>query len=134
MPHSVSVKDYMADHLVTFTPDMDLQAAVDALLEKGISGAPVIDKLGNIVGILSERDCLKVTLNASYYGEKIGKVADFMTTQVKTIEIDTSILEVAKLFLEHPYRRYPVVDDNRLVGQISRRDVLRALQRLWQAW
>ncbi len=134
MPHSVSVQDYMAHHLVTFTPDMDLQTAVDLLLEKGISGAPVIDKLGNIVGILSERDCLKVTLNASYHGEKIGKVADFMATDVKTIDADTSILEVAKLFLANPYRRYPVMDENRLVGQISRRDVLRALQRLWQAW
>jgi CBS domain-containing protein len=49
---------------------------------------------------------------------------------VKTIDADTSILELAELFLKSPYRRYPVMDDNRLVGQISRRDVLRAMEKL----
>lgn len=128
MLSSVSVKDYMAASLVTFTADTDVLHAIHLLIDKGISGAPVVDKLGNIIGILSEKDCLKVALEASYHGQYGGKVADYMSPKVITVDADASIVEVAKMFLESPYKRYPVVDDNRLVGQISRRDVLKAFE------
>jgi len=129
MLHKISVKDYMAANLVTFTPEMDVLSAIHFLIEKGISGAPVTDRTGNIVGMLSEKDCLKVALNAGYYEEWGGKVEEYMCRTVSTVEEDLSILEVAKMFLDAPYKRYPVVDaENRLVGQISRRDVLRALE------
>ncbi|MDX1604986.1 MAG: CBS domain-containing protein, partial [Candidatus Competibacterales bacterium] len=106
--------------------------AIHLLLKNRISGAPVVDKLGNIVGILSEKDCLKVMLTASYYEEPGGKVEEFMTPEVKTVDAESSLVDVAEIFLETNYRRFPVVaDGNRLVGQISRRDVLRALERLW---
>ena len=132
MLHSISVKDYMASNLVTFTPDMGILDAIHLLLKNRISGAPVVDKLGNIVGILSEKDCLKVMLTASYYEEPGGKVEEFMTPEVKTVDAESSLVDVAEIFLETNYRRFPVVaDGNRLVGQISRRDVLRALERLW---
>lgn len=129
MLHKISVKDYMAANLVTFTPDMDVLSAIHILIEKGISGSPVVDRTGNIVGLLSEKDCLKVALNAGYYEEWGGKVEEYMSRTVTTVEEDLSILEVAKMFLDASYKRYPVVDaSNRLVGQISRRDVLRALE------
>lgn len=129
MLHKISVKDYMAANLVTFTPDMDVLSAIHILIEKGISGSPVVDRTGNIVGLLSEKDCLKVALNAGYYEEWGGKVEEYMSRTVTTVEEDLSILEVAKMFLDASYKRYPVVDaENRLVGQISRRDVLRALE------
>ena len=131
MPRPVTVKDYMSAQLVVFDPDMDILAAISQLIEKRISGAPVVDKQGNLVGILSEKDCLRVALQASYHGESAGRVREYMHTQVKAVDSDASIPDVAAMFLGDEYRRYPVIRDNRLVGQISRRDVLRALEALW---
>ncbi len=128
MLNSVAVKDYMAASLVTFKPDMDVLKAIHLLMENGISGAPVVDNLGEIVGILSEKDCLKVALEASYNEGYGGTVEDYMSPQVITVDADTSVLDVARMFLEAQYKRYPVVEDNRLIGQISRRDVLRAFE------
>ncbi|MEW6169120.1 MAG: CBS domain-containing protein [Pseudomonadota bacterium] len=127
MLHSISVKDYMVESLLTFTPEMDVMTAIHLLCDRGCSGAPVLDNLGNIVGILSEHDCLKVAVHASYHGVMGGRVADFMSRNPVTVDAELSVLEVAKMFLDKPYRRYPVVEDNRLVGVISRTDVLRAI-------
>lgn len=132
MLQNISVKDYMAAHLVTFKAETDILEAIHVLVDKRISGAPVVDKLGNIIGILSEKDCLEVALQSSFYGELGGQVEEFMSSQVETVDANASIVDVAKLFLESNFRRYPVVDENnRLVGQISRRDVLKALEALW---
>ena len=131
MPKSARVRDYMAANLVTFTPDMEILRAIHALIENRISGAPVVDEHGNLIGMLSEQDCMKVALHAGYYEEFGGRVEEYMNREVKTVDADTSILQLAEMFLSTPYRRYPVIDDNRLVGQVSRRDVLRALESLW---
>jgi CBS domain-containing protein len=132
MLHSITVKDYMAASLITFTPEMDILEAIHLLVRNRISGAPVVDNLGNIVGILSEKDCLAVALQSSYHGEMGGRVKEFMTEKVATVSSNASLVDVARMFLETNFRRYPVVDDNnRLVGQISRRDVLKALEALW---
>jgi len=130
MSKSITVRDFMAANLVTFTPDMEILRAINALVEKRISGATVVDERGNIVGMLSEQDCMKVALHAAYYVYLGGQGSEYMSTEVKTIDAGTSILELAELFLNSPYRRYPVVERNRLVGQISRRDVLRAMEQL----
>lgn len=128
MLSSLKVRDYMAANLVSFSPDTDIFTAVHALVKNRISGAPVLDEHGNLLGVLSERDCVKVALDAGYYSEAGGKVIEYMTKDVRTIDSDMSILELAELFLKDTYRRYPVVEDNRLVGQVSIRDVLRALE------
>ena len=70
---------------------------------------------------------MAVATKSGYYGEAGGKVSEFMVTNVQTVDVDTSVLDIAKMFMEKPYKRYPVTDDNRLVGQISRRDVLKAI-------
>jgi len=131
MLKDANVKEYMSSIVVTFTPEMDVLAAINQLVNKRISGAPVVDKTGNIVGILSEQDCMKIALSSSYYGESAGKVAEYMHPTVKTVDADASIVEVASMFLQDGFLRYPVLEDNRLVGQISRRDVLKALEALW---
>ena len=132
MPKSIKVKDYMAAQLVTFYPGTDILEAIQTLLEYRISGATVVDNLGNIVGILSEKDCLAVALQTSYHGQRDSTVEHFMSQDVKTVHANTSLVEVARLFLDTNHRRYPVVnDEGRLIGQISRRDVLKALQALW---
>ncbi|MDX1513995.1 MAG: CBS domain-containing protein [Gammaproteobacteria bacterium] len=131
MLKSVKVRDYMAANLVTLSPEMEILRAIHLLVEKRISGAPVVDEHGNMVGVLSEQDCMKVALDAGYYEEYGGHVHEYMSKKVETVEADASILTLAERFIEGKYRRFPVVEDNRLVGQISRRDVLRALEHLW---
>ena len=129
---SALVKDYMTGKLVTFQPDTDVLDAIHELVMHGISGAPVTDDTGELVGMLSELDCMKVALHAGYHGEWGGPVADFMTSEIETVDAYMSIIDLAQLFLDTSYRRFPVVTDNRLVGQISRRDVLRALAQIAQ--
>jgi CBS domain-containing protein len=127
---SALVKDYMTGRLVTFSPDTDVLDAIHELVRHGISGAPVVDDYGSLVGIISELDCMKIALTAGYHGDMGGPVSEYMTSDTETVDASTSIIDLAQQFLESGYRRYPVMQDNRLVGQISRRDVLRALGEL----
>lgn len=130
LKRAAKARDYMTRHLITLTPDMEVMHAVGIFVERQISGAPVLDPTGNLVGMLSEKDCMRVALSAGYYGEWGGRVAEYMHAPVATIDADMPIVEVAQLFAEREYRRYPVLEDARLVGQLSRSDVLRALQQL----
>ncbi|MDX1404097.1 MAG: CBS domain-containing protein [Woeseiaceae bacterium] len=127
---SALVKDYMSGKLLTFNPDSDVLDAIHELVQHRIAGAPVVDDHGNLVGMLSELDCMKIALTASYHGERGGPVKEYMTPETETVDADMSIIDLAQKFLESGFRRYPVVKDNRLVGQISRRDVLRALEEI----
>lgn len=131
MNEPITVQDFMTRDVVTFDPDMDVLEAARILVEKGISGAPVMDRLGNLVGVLSEKDCLKIALSAGYHSEWGGRVAEYMHTEVVTMNAEVSIVDAARRFMEVRYRRFPVLKDERLVGVISRRDVLRALSTLW---
>ena len=110
----------MAVNLVTFLTTTNVVDAMDLLLKHGISGAPVVDDEGSLVGIVSEVDLIQVVVQDSYYNEPVGIVADFMRANVETVTSDTDI------FIREHRRRYPVVDNGVLVGQISRRDVLLA--------
>lgn len=127
---SLKVKDYMSGKLVTFTPETDVLDAIHELVHHRIAGAPVVDSHGTLVGMLSEFDCLNVVLKAGYHGEPGGPVGNLMTKDVQTVEADMSIIDLTQLFMESGFRRYPVMKDNMLVGQISRKDVLRALEKL----
>jgi len=127
---SINVKDFMTASVITLSPEMDVLKAINILLTNGISGAPVIDERGNLAGLLSEKDCIKVALRAGYHEEWGGEVREYMTPNVTTVDADDSILTVAKMFVDKPYKRYPVMSDNRLVGTISRKDVLKAIEAL----
>ena len=124
------VSDYMSGKLVTFSPTTGVLDAIQELVEHRIAGAPVVDDHGNLVGMLSEFDCMQVVLSAGYHGEPGGPISDLMVSDVKTVDAGMSIVDLAELFIATRYRRFPVLKDNRLVGQISRRDVLRALGEL----
>lgn len=129
-PKSGLVKDYMTGKLVTFTPQTDVLDVIHSLVEHGISGAPIVDEHGDLVGMISELDCMKIALHAGYHGVWGGPVSEYMTRDTVTVEAHMNIIDLAQLFLDSGFRRYPVVKDHRLVGQISRRDVLRALQHI----
>ena len=130
---SILVKDYMSRTLVKFNPKTSVLDAVHTLVEHRIAGAPVVDDAGNLVGMLSELDCLKVAMQAGYHGSYGGPVSEYMSHNVETVNGDMSIVDLAQKFLDTRFRRFPVTDNNRLIGQISRRDVLRALQVLSQS-
>ena len=124
------VGDYMDKKFTTLTPDMDVYTAIDILLERKITGAAVVDSKDNLVGILSEKDCLRTLVHAAYSGLAAGKVSDYMTTDLKTIHPDLDVFTVADKFLKFAHRRLLVVHDKKLVGQITRRDLLRVIQEL----
>lgn len=132
MLETKTAKQIMSQQLVSFRADMDVLEAVRVLIDKRISGAPVLDQLGNLVGILTERDCLKVALDASYYRESGGKVESFMTPDVVTINADTPATEIAERFASSHLRRLPVLERGRLIGIVSRRDILRQLEAGWE--
>ncbi|MBY4676662.1 CBS domain-containing protein [Marinobacterium arenosum] len=133
MLRSVKARDYMTESLVTFTPDTQLFTAIRLLQEHRISGAPVVDEQGRLAGILSELDCLRAILALTYHEEEMGGVVgDYMTRTVETVEHDADIIAVSKIFIERGRRRLPVVHHGRLVGQISRCDVLRAVEEFAQ--
>ena len=123
---SVKVRDYMATKLVSFHENTNVVEAMGSFLENSISGAPVVDDQGQMVGILSEVDLMQVVVQDSYYDESIGIVGDYMRREVDTIDAEMDIYTLAEKFVREHRRRYPVVSNGKLVGQISRRDVLRA--------
>jgi predicted transcriptional regulator len=120
-------KDIMATRLLTLTPEMDVFDAIGLLLKNRISGAPVVDDQKNFLGIFSEKTSMQVLISSAYEQLPTSRVEAFMNKDPqRVIDEDTSLLTIAQLFLDTPYRRLEVLRDGRLLGQISRRDVLQA--------
>lgn len=126
---SLSVADFMSRKLTTFLPSQSIGEVTQILMDKNISGGPVVDETGKLVGIISEGDCLKEIVRGKYSNSlnHSGVVSDHMVREVITIGPEMNILDVAKKFLELRVRRFPVLKDGALLGQISQRDVIRAV-------
>jgi len=130
MRHLPTVSEYMDRYVQTISPDMDIMDAVDFLLEKRITGAIVTDSKGEVVGMLTEYDCLRLLTHGDARAEvPAGKVKDFMQADVQSIPPTIDIYYCAGLFLSVAFRRFPVVEKGRLVGAITRFDLLRAVRR-----
>ena len=125
-----SIKEFMAKQLITFQSDTPIETAMESFLENKISGAPVLDDQGNLVGVLSEKDCMRTLFESSYYNNLGGFVKEYMSTDLKTINIHDTLSNVADEFIKSRFRRFPVMEGDKLVGQISRRDILRAIVKL----
>jgi CBS domain-containing protein len=127
------VTDYMVRNLITFKLDTPISEVIAALLKHKITGVPVLNDKGDVVGVIDDKDCLNVLVGGFYYNRPVNDhtVASYMSNVMKTITIHANILDVANIFLTTPYKRLLVMDDNgKLAGQISRQDVLRAIQDL----
>ena len=131
MLKALLVKDYMTADPLALRPEMDVLTAIHQLLEHQLTGAPVVDAGGKLVGYFSEKDGLRVALNASYYEQPGGPVGQHMSSQVTTLAANSSMADAIELFVAQHFHCYPVVVDGRLVGQLSRRDALKALEKLW---
>ena len=125
-----SIKEFMAKQLITFRSDTPIETAMESFLENKISGAPVLDDQGKLVGVLSEKDCMRTLFESSYYNNLGGFVKEYMSTDLKTINIHDTLSNVADEIIKSRFRRFPVMEGNKLVGQISRRDILRAIVKL----
>ena len=128
---TTSIEQHMATELISFSPEADILHAMRVLLDKKISGAPVLDESGKLIGILSMKDCMEIVYNTAYHQDWGGKVEQYMSREVEHIEADTSILTAAEKFLNSNFRRFPVLRNGQLIGQISRHDILRALDQLY---
>ena len=127
-----SIEEIMTREVVTLSPEEEILKAMDLLISQRLSGAPVVDGDGRVVGMLSKKDCLRAALNASYYQQWGGQVNDYMASPVETLDPNMDVIAAATHFLSSTFRRFPVVREGRLVGQVSRLDLLRALARLWR--
>ncbi|WP_193337391.1 CBS domain-containing protein [Devosia beringensis] len=127
-----TVGDVMKVDLVTLSPGTEIVRAVAILLDNRVSGACVLDEAGTLLGVLSKRDCLKAALNASYYKQWGGVVADYMSPDPTTLDAELDLVDAAEAMIASSFRRFPVLRDGRFVGQISRTDVLAALSAQWR--
>jgi CBS domain-containing protein len=114
----------MTANLVTVGPEASIEEAIELLLNEQISGLPVLDRAGGLVGVITEFALLAVAYDQRVKNQS---VHEHMTTEVITVDVDDPISRVADLCIVHRVRRLPVMKDGRLVGIIARRDVLRAL-------
>ncbi len=124
-------RDFMKCELVTLSPEIDVFDAIDHILKRRISGAPVVDDEGRFEGIFSEKTAMRVLIAAIHDqlpGTNVGSYMNLDRNRI--IHDEDTLLDVAHKFQETPYRRLPVLQGTRLAGQVSRRDVLRAEHRL----
>jgi CBS domain-containing protein len=129
------VRDYMATALITFSPEDEMQRVINVLVEQRITGAPVIDQYQRLVGMISEYDCLRVMIDSTYLDQPSHHhtVSRYMSKDVQTVSPDMTVDRVAELFLNSHYRRFPVIYNGKVIGQISRSDLIRAAQYMHSA-
>ncbi|MEZ4778219.1 MAG: CBS domain-containing protein [Flavobacteriaceae bacterium] len=125
---NIKVSDYMSTNLTTFKPEQSVMEVMNTLIKKKISGGPVVNDKNELVGIISEGDCMKQISNSRYYNHPMEdiKVGDHMATDIETIDGDMNVFDAADKFLNSRRRRFPIVKDGKLVGLISQKDVLKA--------
>lgn len=121
------VRDFMAKHYTTVSPEQSLATAVRKLLEYHQSAAPVVNARQELVGLLSEADCMRTTLLEGYFNEGVALVKDQMTAATETVSPDEELSSVSEMFLKNCRRMMPVVEAGVLVGIVSRKDILKAL-------
>jgi CBS domain-containing protein len=129
-PKVPTAREIMTRSLVTLTPEMRLLEAAALLLKHRISGAPVVDPDGALQGLLSEHDCLRAVASAEYdmdNHDAIVTVGEMMVKEVETLSPEVDLFGIAHEFVKLRVRRFPVVEDGRLIGQVSRRDALQAV-------
>jgi len=123
----MTISDYMSSNILSTKPETNAIVAIIQLLDHKITCAPVLDQSGKVLGMFSEVDCMTVVLETSYNQGMSGSVSEYMSTNVISVDADSSIVDLAKKFKESSVRSFPVYKDNDLVGVVSRTDVLKAL-------
>lgn len=120
------VEDIMSRNLIVFKPEETIHEVMKKFIKYRISGGPVVNEKGDLIGVISEADCMKEVSESRYFNLPIldKTVSNFMTTNVDTIDASKTIFEAASNFFKTSRRRFPVMEKNKLVGQISRKDIV----------
>ena len=128
----LKVSDYMTTKLITFRPEQSIEVVIEALIRNKISGGPVVNEDNELVGMISEGDCIKHISESRYYNMPMEdiRIEDRMVKNVETIDGNMNIFDAANKFLQDKRRRFPIVDKGKLVGQISQKDILMATLKL----
>ncbi|MBR9763490.1 MAG: CBS domain-containing protein [Rhodobacteraceae bacterium] len=117
----------MRTEWVPLGPETPMRRAAALLAEARAAAAPVLDASGQLAGILSQKDCFRPALQASYYQEWKGTVEGSMTRDPVCLQADDDLITAAEAFVTHPHRIFPVLEGGQLVGMLRRSDVLSAL-------
>ena len=128
----IIVSDYMTRNLIVFKPQQSVLAVMNQLIKNRISGGPVVNKNNELIGIISEGDCIKQITESRHYNQPLDNinVEDHMIKDVETIDGDMNIFDAAEKFISSKRRRFPIVKEGKLVGQISQKDILKAALKL----
>ncbi len=128
----MTVNDYMTRKLITFRPEQSVEEVIQALIRHKISGGPVVNEKNELVGIISEGDCIKHISESRYHNLPMEnrKVEQHMIKDVETIDGNMNIFDAANKFLNDKRRRFPILENGKLVGQISQKDILKATMEL----
>ncbi len=127
---SMKVADYMTTDFVNFRPDELVVEAVRELIKHEAIGGPVVAANKQLVGWISEQDCLSSALQVVYYNQRVAQVEDVMKTEVLTVREEDDLLNLAQQMLQQKPKVYPVLnEDNQVIGVISRRLILRAVDK-----
>ena len=131
-PRVLTARDIMTPPGIVVGPEMSVFSAIPILIKNRLTGCPVTGSKGELLGILSELDCMKVIASCEFYSDEYSStdilVSRYMTTDCLTITPDMGIFRIASVFFEHNLRRIPVIEEQRLIGQVTRSDVLRGIQ------
>jgi len=128
------ITKYMATNLITFTPETDVIEVIRIFLKHNISGAAVLNEKKEVVGLIDDKDCLRLLIDSVYHNDPIAniKVKSYMTSVMKIIDVDADVVDAAKIFLETKYKRLLVINkEGKLIGQISRHDILQAIDTIY---
>jgi len=128
----LKVSDYMTTNLITFTPNQSIESVMQSLIKHRISGGPVVNEKRELIGVISEGDCIKQISESRYYNMPMQDqtIEKHMVTNVETIDGNMNIFDASNKFLKAKRRRFPIVENGKLVGQISQKDVLKAAMAL----
>ena len=128
----LKVSDYMTTNLITFTSNQSIESVMQSLIKHRISGAPVVNEKRELIGIISEGDCIKQISESRYYNMPMQDqtIEKYMALNVETIDGNMNIFDAASKFLNAKRRRFPIVKNGKLIGQISQKDILKAAMKL----
>jgi CBS domain-containing protein len=122
----IPIKPVMTREVVTVTPKTPVYEALNLFIKHEISGMPVVDEENNVVGILSEKDVMEILIDKNLDEKKF--VEDYMSTEVTSFSEEADAVDICRFFARSHIRRVPIVKDGKLVGIVSRRDIVKIIQ------
>ena len=129
---SILVKDYMIIDLITFKSDDSLIEVIRILAENNISGGPVVSETGKLIGMITEADLMKYISESSYFDQPVSHISikKYMSNEVDVMDANQTIFDAATKFYKLRRKRLPIINNGKLVGQITRKEILKAILKL----